>query len=39
MSAKIPVNKTVINLNGCHANENKSDKCGYCKDSKENPGS
>lgn len=34
----IPPGKTVIDINGCHANDNKGDHCGYCHNEKPNAG-
>ena len=35
---KVPLGKTVININGCHGNEDKEDTCGYCKGTKGDQG-
>ena len=39
MRASIPPGKTLIDFNGCHSNDSKSDHCGYCKGRKPDPGS
>ena len=37
-SNKIPSDKTIIDINGMHTNDNKSHHCGYCKNKKPNAG-
>jgi len=36
--AKIPPGTTVFDMNGCHTNNRRGYRCGYCKNSKPKPG-